>query len=135
MNISLEKAHKALLASLQKADHMGKKMNIAVVDGGANLVAFVRMDNAWLGSADIAIKKAKTAVFFQMDSAMLGKMSQPGEPLYGIEVSNDGLISFGGGLVVKDTDGNTIGAIGVSGGTVDEDLKVAKAAHEAATEG
>ncbi len=132
MNISLEKAHKAVLAGLTKASDMGKKMNIAVVDSGANLVAFVRMDDAWLGSADVAIKKAKTAVYFQMNSADLGKLSQPGEMLYGIEISNNGLISFGGGLIVKDKDsGKVIGAIGVSGGIVDEDVKVAQAALDA----
>lgn len=132
MNISLEKAHKAVLAGLTKASDMDKKMNIAVVDSGARLVAFVRMDDAWLGSADVAIKKAKTAVYFQMNSADLGKLSQPGEMLYGIEISNNGLISFGGGLIVKDKDsGKVIGAIGVSGGIVDEDVKVAQAALDA----
>lgn len=76
-------------------------MNIAIVNQGSNLVAFVRMDGAWLGSKDIAIKKAQTANYFDMNSEDLGKMSQPGEPLYGIEISNGGLISFGGGLIIK----------------------------------
>ncbi|RYD52648.1 MAG: heme-binding protein [Sphingobacteriales bacterium] len=132
MNVTLEQAHKGILAGLTKASDMDKKMNIAVVDSGANLVAFVRMDDAWLGSADIAIKKAKTAVFFQMDSADLGKLSQPGEMLYGIEVSNGGLISFGGGLILKDkSSGKVIGAVGVSGGIVPEDVKVAQAVVDA----
>merc|ERR1719167_1581254 len=69
-------------------------MNISVVDNGANLVGFLRMDGAWLGSADISMKKAKTAVFFQMDTEMIGSLSQPGGDLFNIEHSNNGLITF-----------------------------------------
>ena len=119
------------MAALDKATEIKVKMNVAIVDGGANLVAFARQDNAWLGSKDIAIKKAQTAVYFQMASADLGKMSQPGEPLYGIEVTNGGLVSFGGGYPIKDTDGNVIGAIGVSGGVVKQDEKVSAAGRDA----
>ncbi|RYD99068.1 MAG: heme-binding protein, partial [Sphingobacteriales bacterium] len=106
-------------------------MNIAVVDEGANLKAFHRMDNAWLGSIDISIKKAKTARFFDMNSGEIGKLSQPGQPLYNIEHSNGGLITFPGGVVLKDESGTIIGAIGVSGGTVDQDHEVATAGAEA----
>ena len=126
MNITLEQAEKIIVAAKEKANDIKVPMNIAVIDRGGNLVAFVRMDNAWLGSIDIAIKKAKTANYFDMNSGDLGKMSQPGEPLYGIELSNNGLISFPGGVLLKD--GNTIiGAIGVSGGVVKQDEKVAEA--------
>ena len=89
-------------------------MCIAVVDSGANLKAFLRMDDAWVGSIDIAIKKAKTACFFGMATGQLGKLSQPGKPLYAIEFSNDGLITFPGGLPIVDEDGVLVGAIGVS---------------------
>jgi len=102
-------------------------MNIAVVDAGANLVAFVRMDGAWLGSVDIAIKKAKTARYFDMNSGEIGKLSQPGESLFNIEHSNDGLISFPGGVILKNDNGEVIGAVGVSGSTVENDHEVASA--------
>merc|ERR1719295_2514977 len=89
--------------AIKSSKGLGAKMNIAVVDLGGNLVAFARMDGAWLGSVDIAIKKAKTSTFFSMDSGKIGKLSQPGGPLYNIEVSNGGLISFPGGVPLKDT--------------------------------
>jgi len=130
MNVSLTQAQALVQAALSKAIDIEVKMNIAVVDSGANLMAFARQDGAWLGSKDIAIKKAETAVYFQMPSADLGKLSQPGESLYGIEISNDGLISFGGGIPITVGD-EVIGAIGVSGGTVKQDLEVAKAGLEA----
>jgi uncharacterized protein GlcG (DUF336 family) len=102
-------------------------MDIAVVDAGANLKAFVRMDDAWLGSIDIAIKKAKTARFFDMNTGEIGKLSQPGGALYNIEHSNDGLITFPGGMPIKNDQGEIIGAIGVSGSTVENDHLVAQA--------
>lgn len=127
MNISLEQAEKAIAAAKAKSTELGTLMNIAVVDAGANLVAFVRMDNAWLGSVDIAQKKARTARYFDMPSGEIGKLSQPGGPLYNIEHSNGGLISFPGGLPIKDNQGVIIGAIGVSGSTVENDHAVAQA--------
>ena len=94
-------------------------MNIAVVDAGANLLAFARMDGAWLGSVDIAIKKAKTARYFDRPTGELGKLSQPGKSLYQIEVSNGGLITFPGGILHQGRSGAVIGAIGVSGDVVE----------------
>ena len=131
MNITLAQAETAIAAAKEKATDIKTKMNICVVDSGANLVAFVRNDGAWLGSVDIAIKKAKTAVYFQMDTADLSPLVQPGKPLFNIEHSNDGLITFPGGVVIKDDNGDVIGAIGVSGSTVDDDEKVAKAGAKA----
>ncbi|RZJ75629.1 MAG: heme-binding protein [Flavobacterium sp.] len=131
MNITLAQAEAVVAAAKEKATATKTKMNIAVVDTGANLVAFGRMDGAWLGSLDIAIKKAKTAVFFQMDTAELSPLVQPGKPLFNIEHSNGGLITFPGGVVLKDASGEIIGAIGVSGSTVDDDATVAKAGAEA----
>ena len=127
MNITLQQADKVIKAARQKALDIKVPMNIAVVDRGSNLVAFIRMDGAWLGSVDIAIKKAKTANFFDMNSGDLGKLSQPGQPLYGIEISNGGLISFPGGVVLKDAQNNIIGGVGVSGGAVEQDYEVASA--------
>jgi uncharacterized protein GlcG (DUF336 family) len=106
-------------------------MNIAVVDGGANLVAFARMDNAWLGSIDIAMKKARTARYFDMPSGEIGKLSQPGGSLFNIEHSNGGLISFPGGVLIKNSKGEIIGAIGVSGDSVENDHAVAQAGADA----
>ncbi|WP_192346150.1 heme-binding protein [Algoriphagus sp. Y33] len=127
MNITLEQASTALDSAKKKAEKLDTKMNIAVVDAGANLVAFARMDGAWLGSLDISIKKAKTARYFDMDTGIIGSLSQPGGSLYNIEHSNGGLITFPGGIPIKDAEGNIIGAIGVSGSTVENDHEVAKA--------
>jgi uncharacterized protein GlcG (DUF336 family) len=127
MNITLEQAQKAIEAALEKSKELGVKMNIAVMDSGVNLVAFAKMDDAWLGSIDIAQKKAKTARYFNMNSGEIGKLSQPGQPLYNIEHSNNGLIIFPGGVLIKDSSGNIIGSIGVSGSTVDDDHEVASA--------
>lgn len=127
MNITLAQAEKMIEKAKQKATELDVKMNVAIVDGGANLVAFVRMDGAWLGSLDIAIKKAKTARFFDMNTGEVGKLSQPGQPLYNIEHSNRGLITFPGGIPIKNDAGEIIGAIGVSGSMVDNDHAVANA--------
>lgn len=127
MSVTLEQAEKLSEAAKEKAKAIGVPMNIAIVDEGANLVSFHRMDNAWLGSIDIAIKKARTARFFDMNSGEIGKLSQPGGPLYNIEHSNGGLITFPGGVVLKDDSGKIVGAIGVSGGSVDQDHEVASA--------
>ena len=126
-DITLEQAHAAINAAIEKSRQIGVKMDIAVVDAGANLKAFVRMDGAWLGSIDIAIKKAKTARFFDMNTGEIGKLSQPGGALYNIEHSNDGLITFPGGVPIKNNQGEIIGAIGVSGSTVENDHLVAQA--------
>lgn len=127
MNITLAQAEKMISVAKSKSTELDTKMNIAIVDAGANLVAFARMDGAWLGSLDISIKKAKTARFFDMNTGVIGELSQPGGSLYNIEHSNGGLITFPGGVPVKDANGNVIGAIGVSGSTVENDHAVAEA--------
>ena len=126
-NITLAQAQKAIEAALSKSNELGVKMNIAVVDAGTNLVAFAKMDDAWLGSIDIAQKKARTARYFNMDTGAIGQLSQPGGSLYNIEHSNNGLITFPGGVVIKNNEGTIIGAIGVSGSTVEDDHAVASA--------
>ncbi len=130
MHVTQEQATRLVEAAEKKAREIKTQMCIAVVDSGANLKAFVRMDDAWVGSIDIAIKKAKTACFFGMPTGQIGKLSQPGGSLYGIEHSNEGLITFPGGLPIVDKDGVLIGAVGVSGSSVENDHKVAMAGVE-----
>ncbi len=127
MSISLDQAEKLSHAAKAKASEIGVAVNIAIVDEGANLVCFHRMDNAWLGSLDISIKKAKTARYFDMNTGVIGTLSQPGGPLYNIEHSNGGLITFPGGIPIKNASGKIIGAIGVSGASVEQDHEVATA--------
>lgn len=126
-DLTLAQAQAVMQAAMVKAKDQGVPMNIAIVDAGGNLRAFERMDGAFLGSIDIAIKKAVTARYFNMSTSDLGAAAQVGKPLYGIEVTNNGLIIFGGGELLKNKDGVIVGAIGVSGGSVEEDVNVAKA--------
>ena len=126
-DIDLDTARAAVTACIEKANELDVKMDIAVVDAGANLKAFARMDGAWLGSIDISIKKAKTARYFDFPTGEIGKLSQPGGSLYMIEVSNDGLITFPGGIPLKNKAGDVVGGIGVSGSTVENDHAVAEA--------
>ncbi len=130
-DITLKQAKLAVSAATEKALQIDTKMDIAVVDAGANLKAFARMDGAWLGSIDIAIKKAKTARFFDMNTGDIGGLSQPGGSLFGIEHSNGGLITFPGGVPIRNSDGEVIGAIGVSGSSVENDHAVAEAGAKA----
>ena len=125
--LTLEQAQAAVNAALGRSKELGTKMNIAIVDAGANLTAFAREDGAWLGSIDIAVKKARTARFFDMPTGEIGKLSQPGGALYNIEHSNNGLITFPGGIPLKNAAGEVVGAIGVSGSTVENDHTVADA--------
>ena len=130
-DIDLESAQRVVEAARKQAEAINCKMDIAVVDAGANLKAFARMDGAWLGSIDISIKKARTARFFDMPTGSIGELSQPGGALYNIEVSNGGLITFPGGVPLKDQSGNIVGAIGVSGSSVENDHTCAVAGAEA----
>jgi uncharacterized protein GlcG (DUF336 family) len=125
--ITLEEAQRIISAAEEKARQMGQPMNIAVMDAGRNLVAFHRMDGAWVASTDIAIDKAFTSAGRGLTTRKIGEMAQPGQPLFGINTTNGGrIVIFAGGLPLM-RDGEVIGAIGVSGGTVDEDEEVAEA--------
>ena len=126
-DITLAEADRVVESAVGKAHETGTLMNIAVVDAGGHLKAFRRMDGAWLGSIDIALKKARTARYFDMPTGDLGGMSQPGGPLFNIEVSNGGLITFPGGIPLRNSSGEVTGAIGVSGSTVENDHAVADA--------
>lgn len=124
-DISHENALKAMLAAKKKAESLNVLVNIAVVDAGANLKSFIRMDDSFLGSIDVAIKKAKTSRYFDINTGDLGKLTQPGGIIYNIEHSNDGLMTFPGGVPIKNKKGKVIGAIGVSGGTIEQDHEIA----------
>jgi uncharacterized protein GlcG (DUF336 family) len=133
-SITLEQAKSVVAAAEHKADAIDVPMNIAVVDAGNNLTAFVRQDGAWLGSIEIAKDKAFTARAFDMSTAELADVAQPGGPLYGIAVSNEGrVIVFPGGIPLKQGE-EIVGAIGVSGGEVDQDHAVAEAGAAALAE-
>lgn len=129
--LPLRDAVRRVEAGMAQADELGVRVNLALVDAGGHLEHFCRMDGAWLGSIDIAMRKARTAALFQTSTAALGEISQPGGPVYGIEWSNSGLVSFGGGLPITDDSGLLIGAVGVSGGTVAEDIQIAEAVAKA----
>ncbi|MGO9545107.1 MAG: GlcG/HbpS family heme-binding protein [Rhodomicrobium sp.] len=126
--VTLEKAHRVIAAGEAKANEIGQPMNIAVVDAGTNLKAFIRMDGAWLGSIDIAINKAFTAKAFDISTKELGQNSQPGDQFFGINVSNHNRVMiFAGGIPLK-VGGKIVGAVGVSGGSGEQDQAVAEAA-------
>jgi uncharacterized protein GlcG (DUF336 family) len=129
--LSLEDARQLIGAAEKKADELGVPYNIAVVDAGGNLIAHARMDGAWLGSINISINKAWTARAFDMPTGELAKMAQSGKPLFGINSTNhEKVVIFAGGTPIKVGE-VVIGALGASGGTVDQDQKVADAAVEA----
>ncbi len=125
--ITLEDARRIISAAEKEAEKVGQPMNVAVADAGGNLVAHVRMDNAWLGSIDISIKKAWTSRAFDITTKDLADNSQSGDQFFGIHASNNGKVMiFAGGIPLK-KDGKVVGAIGVSGGSVEQDQEVAEA--------
>ncbi len=125
--ITLVDAKRVIAAAEKKAQDIGQPMNIAVVDQGGNLVAHVRMDNAWIGSVDISINKAWTARAFDIETKALAENSQSGDQFFGIHVSNHGRVMiFAGGIPLKRGD-QVVGAIGVSGGMGKQDQSVAEA--------
>lgn len=126
-DIDRDAAMRVIDAAIIEAGEQGVPMNITVVDAAGHLKAFVRMDGALLGSIDISQRKAATSALFRAPSGAIGELAQPGQPLFGIENTNGGLVVFGGGLPLRNADGRVIGAIGVSGGSVQNDEAVAKA--------
>lgn len=125
--ITLQEAKTIIVAAEKKAAEIGQPMNIAVADCGGNLIAHVRMDNAWLGSIDISIKKAYTSRAFDIATKDLAAHSQSGNQFFGIHASNNGKIMiFAGGIPLK-RGGKIVGAIGVSGGSGEQDHSVAEA--------
>jgi len=127
-SLTLEDARQLIAAGEEKARELGIAYNLAVVDAGGELVAHVRMDGAWMGSINIAVNKAWTSRAFDMATHELAKMAQSGKPLFGIQNTNhERVVIFAGGMPVKLGDA-VIGAVGASGGTVDQDQKVVEAA-------
>ena len=125
--VTLEDARRVIAAAEARAAEIGQPMNIAVVDGGGNLVSHARMDGAWIGSIDISINKAFTSRAFDISTKDLAGNSQPGDQFFGIHVSNHGRVMiFDGGIPLK-RDGAVVGAIGVSGGSGNQDHSVAEA--------
>ncbi|MGO4211029.1 heme-binding protein [Terriglobus sp. 2YAB30_2] len=130
MSVTLLEAKTIVAAAEQKAQEIGMPMNIAIVDAGGNLL-FERMENAWLGSVDIAINKAWTARAFDIETKALSELSQSGDQFFGIHASNHGRVMiFAGGVPLK-RDGRIVGAIGVSGGMGKQDQAVAQAGADA----
>ena len=129
--ITLADAKRMLSAAETKATNLGIPYNIAIVDAGGHLVAFVRQDSALIGSIDLAIDKAVTARLFDKTTSELATLSQSGKPLFGIQESNAGkVVIFGGGIPIV-SGGSVIGAVGTSAGTVEQDIEVAEAALSA----
>jgi uncharacterized protein GlcG (DUF336 family) len=126
--ITLDVARELIAAAESKADEIDVPMCIAVVDDGANLVGFHRMDDALLASINIAQNKAYSAMAVKLPTDEIGAAAQPGEPLYGIETTDEGrIVTFGGGMPLE-SGGAVVGGLGVSGGSVEEDMTVAQAA-------
>lgn len=129
--VTLADARRVIAAAEAKAAEIGQPMNIAVVDGGGNLVSHVRMDGAWIGSIDISINKAFTSRAFDITTKDLADNSQSGDQFFGIHVSNRGRVMiFAGGIPLK-RDGAVVGAVGVSGGSGVQDHEVAEAGANA----
>lgn len=129
--LTYEAAHAVVTAGLAKGGDLDVPMSVAVVDASRELVAFGRSDGAALVSIDLAIKKAFTAKSFDLDTAVVGSWTLPGEPIYGFPSSDTRFVTFGGGLPLTDAAGNVVGAVGASGGPVEIDVEVAEAAAAA----
>ena len=131
MGVTLAQARQVIDAGESKAGEIGQPMNIAVVDAGANLVSHVRMDGAWIGSIDVSINKAFTSRAFDIATKDLAEHWQSGGQFFGIHASNNGRVMvFAGGVPLRDSSGKVVGAVGVSGGTGDQDQAVAEAAAQ-----
>jgi uncharacterized protein GlcG (DUF336 family) len=122
-------ALKAISKAVDKANQLGINANIAIVDAAGHIKAFLRMDDAFLGSIDIAMGKAKTAMLFRMNSESVGEFLNPENKTYGLVSTSGGLVAFKGGMPVK-AGGETIAYIGVSGGSPDQDFEIATAGSE-----
>lgn len=131
MKLSLDQAEHVIRAAQAHATQLGVAAAIAVLDTGGHLKAFVRMDGAWLGAIDVAIRKARTSVLFEASTEQIGEVCKPDAEAHGLDLTNDGLVTFGGGLPLQDTQGVLRGAVGVSGGHVGQDKAIAAQAQRA----
>ncbi|BCS32590.1 glycolate utilization protein [Luteitalea sp. TBR-22] len=128
MPLTSQQARAVVDAAEATAQALGVPVIVAVVDAGVHLKAFSRMDGAVLGSIDVALKKARTSALFQADSDAVWEYCRPGAPAPALELSNDGLAPFGGGVPLRSAAGEWLGAVGVSGGAVSQDQQIAQAA-------
>jgi uncharacterized protein GlcG (DUF336 family) len=128
MSITLETAERAIDAGRERASKLGVAASLVVCDAAGHIKAFSRMDRAWLGSIDVAMRKAKTSVLFEAETQAIWDICKPGGQAHGLESSNKGLITFAGGIPLRSSSGELLGAIGVSGGQVAQDYEVAMAA-------
>ncbi len=127
MSVSLDQAEALVKTARAKAAEIGVAASIVVLDEAGHLKAFARMEHAWLGSIDVAMKKARTSVLFQMETQQVLEVCKPGAQAQGLELTNDGLVTFAGGIPLKTSGGQLIGALGVSGGQVAQDFEIARA--------
>jgi uncharacterized protein GlcG (DUF336 family) len=127
MQITSHHAERLIEAATAKARDIGIAVTIVILDAGAHPKALSRMDGAWLGSIDVAIRKARTSVLFEAETQAIWEVSKPEAQAHGLELTNDGLVTFAGGIPLKSADGHLLGAIGVSGGQVAQDFDVARA--------
>jgi uncharacterized protein GlcG (DUF336 family) len=128
MTLSLALAEQALLAARARATKIGVAASIVICDSAGHLKAFARMDRAWLGSIDVALRKARTSVLFEAETQAIWEVSKPGAQAHGLEDTNGGLVTFAGGIPFRAQDGPLLGSVGVSGGQVSQDYEIAQAA-------
>lgn len=131
MQLTTRRAQAVIAAAQSRASKLGVAVNIAILDAGTQLKAFVRMDGAVLGSIDIAMKKARTAVLFECNSETVWEYCKPGAPAHALELTSGGLAPFPGGIPLRGGAGELLGAVGVSGGSVPQDFEIAQAAAAA----
>jgi uncharacterized protein GlcG (DUF336 family) len=131
MHITSDEIELLVEAAKSKAADIGIAVSIAVLDAGGHLKAFLRMDGAWLGSIDVAIRKARTSVLFEAQTQDIWEVCKPGAQAHGLELTNEGLVTFAGGMPLLGADGKLVAAIGVSGGQVAQDFEVVRAAYAA----
>jgi uncharacterized protein GlcG (DUF336 family) len=127
MALNVTQSEQMLKSAVRKATEIGVPVHIAILDAGAHLKAFLRMDGAVLGSLDVALKKARTAVLFEMNSEAVRDYLKPGAAAEGLELTNGVLVTFAGGIPIRSATGELLGAIGVSGGAVPQDFEIATA--------
>jgi uncharacterized protein GlcG (DUF336 family) len=131
MHLTSSQAQAVIAAAEAKASALGVRVNVAVLDAGARLKAFSRMDGALLGSIDVALRKASTAALFESNSEAIWEYCKPGGPSHALENTNGGLVPFEGGMPLKSASGELIGAVGVSGAAVPQDFEIVQAAAAA----
>jgi uncharacterized protein GlcG (DUF336 family) len=131
MQLTSEQAGGVIAAAKARATDIGITVSVAVLDSAGHLKAFARMDGAWLGSVDVALRKARTSVLFEAETQAIGEVCKAGAQAEGLQFTNEGLITFAGGIPLKAANGELLGAIGISGGQVAQDFAIASAGASA----